>query len=53
MFVVDGTDGTIIGSIDGQSSFPVVAWATDKAGGNPRLVVSTHDVLRAFTVTAK
>ena len=53
VFVVDGRDGTIIGSIDGQSLFPEVVWATDKAGGDPRLVVSTHDVLHAFTVSAK
>ena len=53
VFVVDEGHGTIIGSIDGQSLFPEVAWVTDHAGGNPRLVVSTHDALHAYTLGAK
>ena len=52
VFVVDTGQGRIAASIDGQSLFPEVNWVTDRAGGDPRLIVSTHDSLHAFTLTA-
>lgn len=49
VFVLDATNGTVIGSADGQDRAEV-AWLTEKSGGAPLLVVSSTTALRAFRI---
>jgi len=50
VYVVDAKQGTIIGSIDGQSLLPEVGWVAGKDGTAPRLVVSTETALNGYIV---
>jgi hypothetical protein len=50
VYVVDAKQGTIIGSIDGQSLLPEVGWIAGKDGAAPRLVVSTETALNGYIV---
>jgi len=50
VYVVDAKQGTIIGSIDGQSLLPEVGWVAGKDGAPPRLVVSTGTALNGYIV---
>jgi hypothetical protein len=53
VYVVDAKQGTIIGSIDGQSLLPEVGWVAGEDGAAPRLVVSTGKALNGYIVGAK
>lgn len=53
VYVVDAKQGTIIGSIDGQSLLPEVGWVAGEDGAAPRLVVSTEKALNGYIVGAK
>jgi hypothetical protein len=53
VYVVDAKQGTIIGSIDGQTLLPEVGWIAGKDGAAPRLVVSTETALNGYTVGGK
>ena len=53
VFVLDAAQGTIIASIDGQTRLPEVAWVTTADKSASRLIVSTHDIMRAYNVTAR
>jgi hypothetical protein len=53
IYVLDAAQGAIIANIDGQTWLPEVSWVASRTGMVPHLIVSTHDVLRAYTVAAK
>ena len=53
VFVLDAAQGTIIASIDGQTRLPEVAWVTTANKSASRLIVSTHDMMRAYNLTAR
>ena len=53
VYVVDAKQGTIIGSIDGQSLLPEVGWVAGEDAAAPRLVVSTEKALNGYIVGAK
>src|SRR6266516_1174130 len=53
VFVLDAAQGTIIASIDGQTRLPEVAWVTRANKSASRLIVSTHDMMRAYNLTAR
>jgi hypothetical protein len=52
VFVLDAAQGTLIASIDGQTRLPEVAWVTTANKSDSRLIVSTHDMMRAYNLTA-
>jgi WD40 repeat protein len=53
VFVLDAAQGTIVASIDGQTRLPEVAWITTPDKTASRLIVSTHDTMRAYNVTVR
>jgi hypothetical protein len=53
VYVVDGKQGTIIGSIDGQTLLPEVGWIAGKDGAAPRLVVSTETAVNGYSATER
>jgi hypothetical protein len=53
VYVVDAKQGTIIGSIDGQSLLGEVGWIEGKDGAAPRLVISTGTALHGYSVGEK
>jgi outer membrane protein assembly factor BamB len=53
VYVVDAKQGTMIGSIDGQSLLPEVGWIAGKDGAPPRLVISTGTALNGYFVGGK